>query len=60
MRFKALNRRCHQPSMKPVLTNITLDHETCDIVRKSAQAIHWNGGHAEDVDRLFQHQRPET
>lgn len=48
------------PSMKPVLTNITLNHEACDIIRKSAQAIYWNGGHTEDVERLFLHQSLKT
>lgn len=42
-----LNDKCENdlPSMKPVLTNVTFDHEACHIVWQATQAVHWHWCH---------------
>lgn len=37
------------PSMKPVLTDVTLDHEACHIVRQTTQAVHRHRCHIQCV-----------
>lgn len=34
------------PAMKPILTNITLNHESGDIVRETTQAVNGNRCHS--------------
>lgn len=35
----------YPPSMEPVLTNVTLDHEACHIIWKATQAVDWHRCH---------------
>lgn len=42
------------PAMKPVLTNITLNHEPGDIVRETAQAVNRNRCHSKVSGQICQ------
>lgn len=33
------------PSMEPVLTDVTLNHESCHIIWQATQAVHWHRCH---------------
>lgn len=47
-------QKATSPAMKPVLTNITLNHEPGDIVRETAQAVNRNRCHSKVSSQICQ------